>query len=334
MMRLDTLSQLFRPAGRKVRLLLHRFRWGEALTFLFFLFLSSVFWALQSMQTEYEIQLKIPINYKDMPSDMAFSGVPPQTITARIRDRGSVLLNYTLGNKTASIALSMSDGPAAGGDTLLLSAKDIEAIILKQLIPTTALLSFDPQRIEAPYGRLERRQLPVVFDGDVRTAPGFLVSGDIRVSPQVADVYAAGGVTASLTAARTVYTELVRVDKTVVQRVKLQAVDGATFDPPVVTVTIPVEEYTQKTLDIAVVCKGVPEGYTIRMFPPTVKVTCSTPLSLFRDLSDKDFAVEAVFDAGRNATGTLPVSLVRKPSWVGPAGLSHDSIEFILEQAR
>ncbi|MDR1557066.1 MAG: YbbR-like domain-containing protein [Tannerellaceae bacterium] len=332
MMRLENIRNTFKSVHRKIKVFFSRFQWRETLIFLFFLLLSFAFWVLQSMQGEYEIQLEIPVTYKDIPQDMAFVRTPPSVITARIRDKGSVLLNYTLGQKKASIALHMQDTSAP--DTLLLSMKDIEGIIMKQLIPSTNLISFDPQQIEIPYSRLKKKKVPVRFDGLIHTDPGFLLSGEIRITPSVTEVFAADVVLDALTSVQTVYTEI-KGNKTLTRKLKLRKTEGANFDPGEVSVTIPIEEYTEKTLEIPVVCRGVPQGYTIRMFPSVVKLTCNVPLSLFKDLSEEDFSVEVLLDnPEQNVSGMMPIRLAKKPDWVDRAALSQDSIEFILELNR
>jgi hypothetical protein len=286
------------------------------------------------MQEEYEIQLNIPVSYKDMPPDMAFLQSPPSEITARVRDRGSVLLNYTFGQKKASIAVDMQE--SGGSDnTLRLTYKDIEGIILKQLIPTSNLLSFAPQQIDIPYSKLKHRKLPVYFDGDIRTKPGFLVSGELTVSPPLVDVYAGDVLFESLASLRTVYTEINGADKTITRKLSLRKTEGVVCDPEFVTVTIPIESYTEKTLEIPIRCRQVPPGYALRMFPSVVRVTCNVPLSLFKDLSEKDFEVEVnLVEHELNASGLLSVRLTKKPDWAGRVSLSQDSIEFILEQSR
>jgi hypothetical protein len=285
------------------------------------------------MQEEYEIQWQIPVHYADIPPGVAFVHTPPSGITIRVRDRGSVLLNYTLGRQGASLDISMREMRFLSDSALLLSAGDLEGLIVKQLIPTTHLVSFEPQRIEAPYSKLGKKKLPVYFDGDIRTEPGFQVSGEVTVSPSLAEVYAPDVVLSTLTSIPTVYTEISKGNKTIVRKLKLRRIDGATFDPDLVSVTIPIEEYTQKTLEIPVICRHIPQGYAIRMFPSVVKVSCNVPLSLFKDLSEKDFTVETlVSDPEDNVSGMIPLQLTRKPEWVDRVALSQDSIEFILEQ--
>ena len=330
MIRLENIKETFKSARRKIQVFYSRFQWREALIFLFFLLLSFAFWILQSMQGEYEIQLEIPVTCKDMPPEMAFVRTPPSAITARVRDKGSVLLNYTLGQKRASVDFRLQD--TAPGNTILLSTKDIEGIIMKQLIPSTSLLSFDPQQIEISYSRLGKKELPVCFDGLIRMEPGFLLSGDIAISPPVVDVFAADVVLDALTSIQTVYTEISKEKKMLVRKLKLRRMDGVRFVPDEVSVTIPIEEYTQKTLEIPVVCRDVPQGYTIRMFPPAVKLTCNVPLSRFRDLSVENFSLEALLaNQEQNVSGMLPLQLTKKPDWADSFALSQDSVEFILE---
>lgn len=298
--------------------------------FLFFLLLSFAFWILQSMQGEYEMQLDIPITYADIPRNMAFVRTPPSAISVRIRDKGSVLLNYKLGHTRASIDFRMQD--TTSGSVVRLSAEDIEGILMKQFVPSTALLGFAPSQIEIPYSRLKKKRLPVRFAGRVRTEPGFLLSGDITIAPSMVDVFAAGVVLDTLTSVQTVYTEINKGNKTLVRKLKLRGAEGLRFEPGEVSVAIPIEEYAQKTLEIPVVCADVPQGYIVRMFPAVVKLTCNVPLSLFRDLSAGNFSVEATLaDRDRNGSGMLPLRLTKKPGWAGSVALSQDSVEFILE---
>jgi hypothetical protein len=334
MMRLEDRKLLFESVHRKIKPFLSRFQWREVLIFLFFLLLSFIFWTLQSMQEEYEIQLGIPVSYKDIPRDMAFLQTPPSEIKVRIRDKGSVLLNYTLGQKKAFLTVHIPETPAPN-HTVLLNARDMESMIMKQLIPSTSLLSFDPQEIEVSYSKLKKKRLPVRFDGEIRPEPGFLLSGNITVSPPEVDVFAGDVLLESLTNVSTVYTEIKKGNKRIVRKLKLQEIEGARFEPQIVSVEIPIEEYTEKTLEIPIVCRHTPPGYAIRMFPSVVRITCNVPLSAFKELSEKDFSAEVVAgNPEQNVSGMLPVRLTKKPDRIDRVTLSLDSIEFILEPVR
>ncbi|MFQ6928284.1 MAG: hypothetical protein ACLRS8_10065 [Parabacteroides merdae] len=113
---------------------------------------------------------------------------------------------------------------------------------------------------------------------------------------------------------KTIHTEIKkRKNKTVTRTVQLEKIDGVTLEPTSVTVTIPIEEYTEKTLEIPVICTNLPPHYTLRMFPAVVKVSCNVPLSRFKDVSADDFEIRISFaDLEQSASGTLPFTTEQK----------------------
>lgn len=329
---LETIKHPFKSVRIKARAFLRRQRWKEAMVFFCFLLLSLGFWLLQSLQQEYEIEITIPVRYKNIPADIAFSSAVPSEIKARIKDKGSVLLNYSFGRTFAPIEANMKDTKEKKG-TLLILKKEIENDILKQLISTTNLISFEPQQIDADYSKRMNKEVPVVFNGSVQAEAGFQESGDITIHPPTINIYASKTVLDTIREVKTVFTEIKKGNKTIVRNIQLQKIDGATLDPSVVAVTIPIEEFTEKTLNIPVVCLNIPPHFTVRMFPAEVKVTCSVPLSKFKDLSEEGFAIQFSFaDLEQNVSGSIPIKLSQKPDWVRTATLTPDKVEFILEQ--
>ncbi len=332
MSRLDPIQKPFKSVKRKTKAFLHRQKWKEALVFFAFVLLALGFWLLQSLQQEYEIEVAIPVRYKNVPNDIAFDGHIPEKINARVKDKGSVLLNYTFGRGFAPIEINMKAIEGKSGDTTI-SKRKIENDILKQLLNTTTLTDYIPHQIEIGYSKRKQKQIPVVFDGDIQTEPGFLLSGEIILKPGYVNVYASESLLDTLQFVRTMPIHILKGNKTVTRSVQLQPVAGANLEPSVVTLTVPIEEYTEKTLEIPVTCTGIPIHYTVRIFPPTVKVNCSVPLSRFKELSEDQFAIRIPFSQlEQNLSGTLPIHLSEQPQWVRTATLTPDKIEFILEQ--
>ncbi len=331
MSRLENIRNSFKSIETETKAFFHGEKWKETLVFLFFVLLAFGFWLLQSLQQTYEIELTIPVRYKNIPADIAFNSPAPETIVAKVKDKGSVLLNYTFKGSFAPIDISMKDKEQKNG-TILVSKESIENEILKQLIATTSLQGFEPQEISVNYSQRISKRIPVVFDGDIQPAAGFQISNDIQITPQEVDVYATSTLLDSLSEVKTVFTEIKKADKEIKRTVQLEKIKGANIDPETVSVTIPIEEYTEKTLEIPVSCDHIPPHYTIRMFPAVVKVTCGIPLSRFKSLSKEMFEIHIPYkELEQNISGTLPVTLTKKPDWVRTVTLTPDKIEFILE---
>lgn len=331
MSQLEGIKQSFKSARLKINAFMRRQRWKEALIFFAFILLALGFWLLQSLQQEYEIEITIPVRYNNIPADIAFTETPPSKIVATVKDKGSVLLNYSFGRSFAPIEAGLKKNDRSG--SIVINKKTIESDILKQLLSTTMLTGFEPQQINAVYSERVKKEIPVLFSGDIQTEPGFHVSGDITIVPRMIKVYSMKSTLDTLTHLQTAFIEIKKGDKTITRTIHLQKVKGATFDPTTVSVTIPIEEFTEKILEIPVICTDLPPHYTIRTFPASVHVTCNVPLSRFKELSENDFAVKISFaDLEQNVSGSLPIHLTKKPEWVDGETLSPDKIEFILEK--
>lgn len=334
MSRLDVILQSLKSAKRRINVFLHRQRWKETLIFLAFVLLSFGFWYLQSLQQDYEIEKTIPIRYKNVPQEIAFADTVPQEIVLRIRDKGSVLLNYTFGKTFNAIEINMKDMPVDKG-TVVLERKDIESDIYKQLIASTALISYEPAQIHVTYSKRMEKDLPVVFNGNIRYEPGYHLAGDMQITPAYIRVYAAKSVLDTLKSIQTSFVDIKKANKTFTRAVALQKKEGVAYNPETVTLTIPIEQYTEKTLDVPVVVTQIPHDYTVRLFPATVQVTSSIPLSRYKDLETDQFEIRIPFsELEQNLTGILPISLTRQPDWTHSSTLSSDRVEFILEQDR
>jgi YbbR domain-containing protein len=331
---LGTTTGIFKSVRLKIKAFLNSQRWREALIFFCFVLLSFGFWMLQSLQEEYEMEIVIPVSYFNVPPAISFDRTLPTHITVRIRDKGSVLLNYKFGHTFIPIEADMKSTIQKSGK-LTISRQFIENRIKRQLISTTTLLSFEPRSIDESYSERLEKDLPVVFDGSIQTNAGHKVSGDIQILPSTVQVYANNSVLDTLSCVYTVFTVINKGENNISRRIRIKSISGASIRPSIVSVTIPIEEYTEKTLSIPIVCPDLPPHYTLRTFPSIAKVNCSVPLSQFKNVSSDDFAIQISFiDLEQNVTGSLPIQLTKKPDWVDITTITPGKIEFILEETK
>ncbi len=333
---LDQRNSSFKSGLQKIKTFLLRQQWKEVLIFLAFVLLAFGFWLLQSMQEEYEIEVNIPVKYKNMPVDLAFNETAPDKVTVKLKDKGSVLMNYTFGRKFVPIEKSFKEKEQQSTNGILtIPTKEIESEIQKQLIATTKLVKFEPALIKVSYGKRAHKAIPVVFDGKINLDPGFQLSGEILISPAVVNVYGTEVALDSIQQISTIFTEFKSVNKTITRNVQLRKNTNLSYEKEAVTITIPVDEYSEKTLDIPVECTNIPSNYTVRLMPHTVKVSCNIPISRFKELTEKQFAVKIPFSTlEQNLTGVVDVELTQKPAWVSSASLTPNKIEFVIEQNR
>jgi hypothetical protein len=322
-----------KPVVRKIKTLFRRQQWNEFSMFLFFVLLSAGFWFLLSLQQEYEMEIVVPVKYKNIPAQMTLSGDNPVAVVAKVKDKGTVLVNYLWMYSFDPVEVNVKE--LQKNDTqLIVSAKTIESNLSKQLISSTTLLRVEPQSIRIEHTELQTGELPVLAEVAVSLESGYQVSDPIVTPPKVR-VYASKTVLDTLSALKTVPVELKKMSGTQSISVALQEIPGVRTDPEKVVVTIPVEEFTEKQLTIPVLCKSLPENYTLHLFPASVEVTCNVPVSHFNDLSEADFEIQIPFqefEAGQES-GKITVRLTKQPSLrVTDPVIRPDVVEFIIER--
>lgn len=327
-------TNVFKSETRKIKAFFKRQKWKEVFTFMFFLCLSLGFWYLQTLQDEYEIEIVIPVKYKNIPADKVLTGNNPKKIAVKVRDRGTILINYSWFRTFAPIEVNVKELQRGAKNRMNVSQKIIEANISKQLIASTSLISIEPSSIQVEYDDLLNKKIPVVADVSVTTEAGFQVSDKLSVTPSEVRVYAGRAVLDSLSAVRTIALRLEEINETKTYKLSLQKIDGVRYEPQEVNVKIPVEEYTEKRLNLSIQCDSLPDNYVLHVFPATVEVLCNLPLSRFKELSETDFEISLPFEEFKKNrdVGKVPIRLTKQPDWLSGAILKPEVVEYILEQ--
>lgn len=327
-------NSTFKSSKKEIKAFIHKRQWKEALIFLCFVLLAGAFWMLQSLQQEYEIDVDIPVEYRNIPSDIAFNDTLPEIIKLKVKDKGSVLLNYSFGRQFIPIEINLKSLAHKDGH-ITLSKKELENDLKKQLLATTTLIGFEPSVIDLKYGKQSEKEVPVVFNGNIQTKAGYKIVGEPTFIPTMVKVYAPKSVLDTLKEVKTSFLSAKTASKTIKQNVTLQKIKNAKISPSQVAFSIPIEECTEKTLDVPVICPDIPETYTLRTFPASVKVSCSVPLSYFKTLSANQFSISIPFEEfEQNLSGTMIIKLDTKPDYVDNIVLTPSKIEFIIEQSK
>jgi YbbR-like protein. len=332
MSRLGTVIERIKSVWEKIKTSLRRQRWREVLIFCLFLSLSLGFWVLQSMNQEYEMELSVPVRYKDFPKDIVFKQSLPERVNVRVKDKGNVLLNYSLARNFRPIEITENNLNSTE-KIVTVTQSEIESHLQKSLAVTTYVIDFSPSQLDVSYSQQFQKSVPITFKGFVNPRSGYGVSGEIVTSPSVVMIYTDKTRLDSIKSISTIYTEVRNVKSSVTQKIKLEEIEGVIFEPTEVSLTIPIEEFTEKTLEIPIVCVNVPVGYTVRTFPTTVMVRSSVPLSKYKDLSERGFTIDVEFaDMEQSISGMLPLKLTTKPDWISTHTLIPDKFEFVLER--
>lgn len=303
----------------------------EFLVFLLFVFLSSSFWLLLVLNDEYETEVTIPFRMKNVPENVVLTSELPQELKVGVKDRGTVLVNYLLGQTFYPVTVDFEDYADRGNQVRFLS-RSLDKRISSQLNQSTKLLSVKPDTLELIYTRAKAKKVPVRLRGEVKAERQFYIS-DIVYSPDSVMVYAPNEILDTITAAYTENLYLEQVADTTHRRVNLKPVKGARFTPSYNDVTFYVDIYSEKSVEVPVIGVNFPDDKTLRTFPSKVQVTFQVGLSQFKYVTEENFKVVVDYNTLEgNGNEKCKLHLLEIPANVIHTRINPKEIDYIIEQ--
>lgn len=103
--------------------------------------------------------------------------------------------------------------------------------------------------------------------------------------------------------------------------------------PKTVQIIVPVDEFTEKTLELPVKLVGNVEYFNVKLFPQKVRVTFTTSLNRYQDIDEELFEAQADLNLWRTyGFNTLPVKVVRMPAFCKLVSVEPGNIDFIVKK--
>ena len=303
----------------------------EFLIFLFFFLIASGFWLIQTLNNDYEAEFSIPVRMKDVPNNIVLTSEPPSELRVRVKDKGTVLLNYMLGKSFFPVNLSFPDYKGQNNHVKIF-ASEFEKKILSQLNASSKILSIKPDTLDYIYSTGKSKLVPVHFQGKVTAGLQYYVS-DTICSPDSVLVYAPAGILDTITTAYTQEVNLENISDTIRQRVALDNKKGVKFVPASVELTFPVDIYTEKTVEVPLRGINFPADKVLRAFPSKVQITFQVGLKRFRSIKASDFVINVSYEELlKLGSDKYTVKLKSAPRGINQIRIVPEQVDFLIEQ--
>ncbi len=302
----------------------------DALSFLFFLLLSTAFWFSNVANKPREANITVPIHYEALPAGFAVANHPVQEIRLTVRDEGLNLFTYNK-RRLVPLNINLSEVAATGGQVKL-SSEQILSRLSYYLYPTTSVIGFSPDSIFVQCEQLDAVTLPVRPRLNLKLAQQYVLSDSVAVSPAEVTVYGRHDVLSRLQAVETMPVDLLQLKDSVDMLVALQPVDSASLSVDEVRLRIGVEMFTEKRARVPVTFAHVPPGIAVRSFPAAVEVTYNIGLSHYGTPQDDVTVVLDYRDILANKQEKQPLHVISHSPRIFNVRVQPGEVEFVLEQ--
>lgn len=293
--------------------------------------LAIVAWIFTTLSSPLPFAVSEVLVYKNSPQKRAFHPLQADSVKATIQGTGWQMLFSKMKPENKPVTVDLTSLDTRNYVVLSSQLKLINA----KRDPNQQITAIDPDTLYFDFTNRLTKKVPVKTLLGIDYQKQFAISGNVAVKPAYVTISGPADRLQKISEWKTDSIKAGDVNETINTRVNLQAVSegNLTIYPKSVQVVIPVDEFTEKTLDIPVKLINNHNYDNVKVFPQKVKVTFTTSLNRYKDMSDDLFEATADLDLWRDhGYSTLPVQLTRFPPFCKIVKVSPANIDFIIKK--
>ena len=300
----------------------------DALIYLLFVGLATLFWWGRAMSSQREVEVKLPVAYTQVPAQVVFNTPLPTHLEVVLRDNGRLLRQVQHTKPTVTISLADKLNETHG--TLQLSTDVLRQKIQDNLPGSTAIQQIRPEEITTTYYVEATKKVPIRLCAAWTLEKQYQLAEPPVLEPAWVNIY---GTQEAIDTIDSISTDSVIVEKLQdqVQRdIALLIPADIRTDQPTISVTWNAEMFTEKSFQLPIEIINLPDNKVIHLFPQTTTITARVGISHFSDLTEEDF--KAVCEYPAQAQTTLPVTIICNNPYVTQMRASIREVEYIIEK--
>ncbi len=294
-------------------------------------FCAVIAWLFFALSNQTVKTYKRSLVYTNLPLNKAFYPLQPDTVLVQVESTGwqAIFMGWNINKKPLAIDLNLLHNKnyiVFSQNLVSLNYNNKAAQKIKSLKPDTLFFDFTKRRV---------KKIPIKLISALEFKKQFAQNGPIEISPKYVTVI---GPETQLKKINFWPTQLFKKQKiadNVLQNMSLAKTSKNNINifPAVVSVKIPVEEFTEKEIEIPIKVVNNPNYYNVKMFPNKVAIKLMLPLSLFNKISADDFEAIADLNIGViNKADKLPVRVINKVAYTRVVQIYPHQVSYIIKK--
>jgi hypothetical protein len=309
----------------------------NTLLFLFFLLISSIAWLLTSLNHDYATSIRCQLEFTDLPGNKALAQSDNPVIDLNVTGHGYTLAWYKI-NPEIKLPFSLrmtgiQSGLQNGVYRYWLLSRQIKEKLQPAFSSNLVINSVIPDTLYIDLCEKVSRKVPVIPNLNLRFSRQYMLCGPVTVKPDSIIVSGPRVWVDTLQGVRTYLHRVNSLNGDYKTNLLLEPPQLVITDISTVEISICVEKFTETEITVPVNVTNLPDGISLKTFPPAVQLTYRVGLSKYKVVGPDLFTFSVDFrEAIQPGTEKLPVTLQRAPDFVEGIKFSPHAVDFIIEK--
>ncbi len=299
-----------------------------------FLLLSFSILMFTKLSQKFADTLTLTINPENLPENIIINQDSLAEVDVTFSDYGFKLLYYSF--KNLKLPVDLNEDAARKNNSYLWLPKNSSSKIESFLGDSAEVISVSPDSIIFSFDTLSVKKVAVNLKSKILYASGYDKLDAVSISPDSIQLIGAAKEISKINAISTKMLEMDKVKNNVETSIELELPENSKkikFSKEEVSVFIPVDKFTEGTLDVPVIVNNLPADTEINYFPKTIKVAYYVSLNNYKSIKASDFKIDCNYNEakGKNQSFFTP-NLTIKSNKVKTARMKQDKVEYIIVQ--
>ena len=290
-----------------------------------------VAWLILALNNKYVYSAKTQLIYKDEPQKKAFKALQPDVVDLQVEGTGWQLLFSRLRIKPQSISVSLQK----------LNTRNF--VVLSEQLPqinteietAQKIISVKPDTLYFDFSRRTTKRVPVKLVSALTFLKQYDIANQIQLKPAYVNISGPQEELAKITEWQTDTLKLNKLKQNTNARISIRPnqSNNISIYPASIGVFVPVDEFTEKTVEIPLNLINNTNFYDIKLYPKKVQVTFMVALAKYAEV-DEDL-IEASIDVNEwkdRQHQNLTVMLTRFPKFCKLIKIVPQKVKFIIEK--
>jgi YbbR domain-containing protein len=288
-------------------------------------------WVFTVLSNNYNYTVKEALNFKNTPQKRAFHSLQSDTVDATVSGTGWQMLFSKMNKDVRAVSIDLR---TLENKSYVVLSSQLNQINNRKEIDQQ-ITGFNPDTLYFDFSNRKAKRVPVYLVSKIKFKRQFYQSDNITINPAYVIVNGPANVIDKLTNWPSDTLKLDSINDTVSTSLNLQPVKEGNMSiyPKSVQVTVPVDEFTEKTLLIPVKLINNHNYDDVKVFPQKVKITFMISLNRYAETDEDFFEATANLDLWLNGGyKVLPVVISKIPSYCKVVKVEPQNIDFIIKK--
>jgi len=300
-------------------------------TILACLFLAIAAWLFMALNNKYIYTAKTVIIFKNTPTKRAFYPLQSDTVDLQVEGTGWQLLFSRLRINPSSVVVSLSQ----------LNTKDFITFsdqlynVNRQLESTQKVISVRPDTLYFDFTKRTVKKVPINLVSKLDFISQYGISSDIILNPKYVKVAGPAEELSKITVWPTDTLKLNKIQGSTTVRIGLQHSihKNVSIYPSSVEVKLPVDEFTEKTVEVPLKIINNKNYNSIKLYPKKIKVTFLVALGNYSQVNENFItATVDVNEWQELAHKQFTVKITEFPDYCKLININPSKVDFVVEK--